>query len=172
MALHPITITPVCRSLNNLHYLTYTLCFLVVYEVELNADAIDTLDGVTNPDHTVTVTCEDSAGGTTSADVLVTVTPNMAPTVDALPDHIEVSENQVVELEIWTLAYTDAETDTVTCDIASNPAGGPFDLREAGLGTPNGELGVKIRIYFNNKLEYQTIMCCDFCCCSSSPCVL
>jgi hypothetical protein len=79
-------------------------------------------------------------------------TTNLPQVTDKLyhTDHIEISENQVVELEIWTLAYTDAETDTVTCDITSNPAGGPFDLREAGLGTQNGELGVKIRIYFTS----------------------
>ena len=70
--------------------------------------------------------------------LIVTVTPNNAPTVDSLPDHFEVSENQVVELEIWNLAYSAAENDApITCSMTSNPVG-PFDLRETG--TPNGKI--------------------------------
>ncbi|XP_063406149.1 protocadherin Fat 4-like [Mytilus trossulus] len=107
-----------------------------LYEVVLDVNAIDSLDGITTPSHTVTVTCQDTAGGTTTGVLTVDVTPNLAPTVDNLPDHFEVSENQVVELEIWNLAYTDPESDTpVTCVIVTDPAGGPFDLRESG--TPN-----------------------------------
>lgn len=107
------------------------------YKVVLDANAIDSLDAVTNPSHTVTVTCTDSAGGSTTGTLIVDITENSAPTVDNLPDHFELSENSVLETEIWNLGYTDAESDTVTCSIATNPAGSPLDLRESG--TPNGE---------------------------------
>lgn len=111
-----------------------------MYEVVLNVNAIDSLDGITNPSHTVTVTCQDASGGTTTGVLTVDVTPNLAPTIDNLPDHFEVSENQIVELKIWNLAYTDPEGDTpVTCVIVTDPVGGPFDLRESG--TPNGKNG-------------------------------
>lgn len=111
-----------------------------MYEVVLDVNAIDSLDGITTPSHTVTVTCQDTAGGTTTGVLTVDVTPNLAPTVDNLPDHFEVSENQIVELEIWNLAYTDPESDSpVTCVTVTDPAGGPFDLRESG--TPNGKNG-------------------------------
>lgn len=112
-------------------------CFdCTAYKVVLDANAVDSLDAVTNPKHIVTVTCTDSAGGSTSGTLTIDVTENKAPTVNNLPDHFELSENSVLEAEIWNLGYTDAEGDTVTCVIDTNPAGSPLDLRESG--TPNG----------------------------------
>ena len=103
----------------------------------LLANAIASLDAVTAPTHDVTVTCTDSAGGSTSAILYVTLTANQAPVITGLPVTVEVKENEVIERKLHDLTVSDPEGDTVTCALTTTPAGGPFDLRQDAvtLGT-------------------------------------
>ncbi|XP_022288893.2 uncharacterized protein LOC111100985 [Crassostrea virginica] len=100
------------------------------YKVCLLANAIASLDAVTAPTHDVTVTCTDSAGGSTSAILYVAVTANQAPVITGLPVTVEVKENEVIERKLHDLTVSDPEGDTVTCALTTTPAGGPFDLRQ------------------------------------------
>ncbi|KAK3087021.1 hypothetical protein FSP39_000443 [Pinctada imbricata] len=104
------------------------------YKICLMANAIATLDATVATSHIITVTCTDTAGGSTSSDVTVFVTANNPPAITGLPDTVEISENLQVETKIWDLAVTDPDGDVFTCELITSPTG-PFDLRkDAGTG--------------------------------------
>lgn len=79
--------------------------------------------------YTVTATCSDTAGGTVSAALTVSVTVNNPPSITALPDTTVISENVIIETNLWNFTVTDVEGDTFLCTLTSDPAG-PFDLRK------------------------------------------
>ncbi|XP_061186656.1 protocadherin Fat 4-like [Saccostrea echinata] len=99
------------------------------YQVCLLSNAIATLDAVTAPTHDVTVTCTDSAGGSSSAILYVDVTKNEPPAITGLPVTVEVLEKEIVERKLHDLTVSDPEGDALICVLASTPTGGPFDLR-------------------------------------------
>lgn len=75
--------------------------------------------------YTLTVTCVDSNGKSSSSALTVTVSPNAAPVITNLPTTVTVNEGDTAKTELVALTVTDTESDSYTCSMTTT---GPFTM--------------------------------------------
>jgi hypothetical protein len=97
----------------------------MILEYDINLNTGHGLDPGVVSSYTLTVTCVDSNGKSSSSTLAVTVSPNATPVITNLPTTATVNEGETAKTELVALTVTDAESDAFTCSMTTT---GPFTM--------------------------------------------